>query len=118
MHHRVIKLLALAISTCIAVRASAQNTPPPVAQTATQPPVAQIAPANKSDDCQSLMSSAQLKVLSDDEKASFAKCVSEHDFGGEVSHAVRNSVQDLTHGPGPNNDIVGRSGWVRSRLGF
>jgi hypothetical protein len=60
------------------------------------------------------MGSAQLKVLSDDEKATSAKCVSEHDFRGEVSNAVR----DITHGPGPNNDIVGRKGWLRSRLGF
>lgn len=120
---RAIKLLALAISTCVAVRAGAQNTQPSAAQIATQssaaqPPVAQTAPADKGDNCQSLMGSAQLKVLSDEEKTRLAKCVSEHGFEGQVNHAVSNAINDVTHGPGPNNDIVGRNGWLRGRLGF
>src|SRR5262245_32775537 len=31
---------------------------------------------------------------------------------------LRNAENDLRNGPGENNDLVGRNGWVRKRLGF
>lgn len=37
---------------------------------------------------------------------------------GEIIKAARNAVHDITHGPGEDNDLVGRHGWLRSRLGF
>jgi hypothetical protein len=37
---------------------------------------------------------------------------------GEIIKAVRNAVNDVTHGPGDHNDVVGRKGWLRQRLGF
>src|SRR5215471_251134 len=37
---------------------------------------------------------------------------------GEVIKAANTAWHDLTKGPGDHNDIVGRHGWLRSRLGF
>jgi hypothetical protein len=127
--HFVIKLLVLALSTCVAVAASAQNAQPPAVQTTTQPPGTktetqaagnQSGTAEKNDNCQALMNSAQIKVLSDDQKAALAMCVSEQNFrsNGEIAKAIQNPIHDLTLGPGPNNDIVGRNSWIRGRLGF
>lgn len=135
--HFAIKVVVLTLSTCIAVHASAQNAQLPAVQTPaqqpsakaetqpaakaeTQPGVNQSGTADKNDNCQSIMNLAQIKVLSDDQKASLARCVSERGFSGngEIAKAVQNAVGDITHGPGPNNDIVGRKGWLRSRLGF
>jgi hypothetical protein len=31
---------------------------------------------------------------------------------------VNNVVNDVRHGPGDNNDLTGKNGWVRKRLGF
>lgn len=31
---------------------------------------------------------------------------------------LNNAWKDVTEGPGDNNDIVGKNGWLRSRLGF
>lgn len=46
-------------------------------------------------------------------------------FGGiefgknnEFVKAIANAIHDITKGPGPNNDIAGRHGWLRSRLGI
>jgi len=36
----------------------------------------------------------------------------------EIRKAVNNTVNDVTKGPGENNDLVGRKGWLRQRLGF
>ncbi|VIO69478.1 hypothetical protein [Bradyrhizobium ivorense] len=36
----------------------------------------------------------------------------------EAVKAVTNAIKDVTQGPGDHNDVVGRHGWVRSRLGF
>jgi hypothetical protein len=127
--HFVIKLLVFALPMYITLPASAQKVQPRAAQATIQapgdkaeaPPAAdQAGAADKNDNCQSLMYSAQVKVLSDDQKASLAKCVSEQGFGGNgfTAKFIESPMHDLTHGPGPNNDIVGRHGWVRSRLGF
>ena len=35
---------------------------------------------------------------------------------GEKAQA--DALKDLTQGPGAHNDLVGRKGWVRQRLGF
>jgi uncharacterized membrane protein len=37
---------------------------------------------------------------------------------GWVGRTAQNVGNDLTHGPGDTNDVVGRHGWLRSRLGF
>jgi hypothetical protein len=37
---------------------------------------------------------------------------------GEIIKAVKNAVNDVVHGPGEHNDLVGRKGWLRQRLGF
>src|SRR5262249_47864517 len=37
---------------------------------------------------------------------------------GEVIKAANTAWHDLTKGPGDHNDIVGRHGWLRSRLRF
>lgn len=36
----------------------------------------------------------------------------------EIRKAVSNAINDVTKGPGENNDLVGRKGWLRQRLGF
>jgi hypothetical protein len=36
----------------------------------------------------------------------------------EIRKAVNTAVNDVTKGPGENNDLVGRKGWLRQRLGF
>jgi hypothetical protein len=37
---------------------------------------------------------------------------------GEIIKAARTAVDDITKGPGEHNDLVGRKGWLRQRLGF
>jgi hypothetical protein len=37
---------------------------------------------------------------------------------GEILKFGRNAVHDVTQGPGDHNDLVGRHGWLRQRLGF
>lgn len=37
---------------------------------------------------------------------------------GEIIKAARNAAHDVVHGPGEHNDLVGRKGWLRQRLGF
>ena len=48
-----------------------------------------------------------------------------HDVGcqclgpdNEIIKFQRNMSHDLSQGPGEHNDLVGRKGWVRQRLGF
>lgn len=31
---------------------------------------------------------------------------------------IKNMANDIQNGPGPNNDLVGRNGWLRKRLGI
>jgi hypothetical protein len=37
---------------------------------------------------------------------------------GPPGRLVEGVQHDVQHGPGPTNDLVGRKGWVRQRLGF
>lgn len=37
---------------------------------------------------------------------------------GEIVKAINTITNDLTHGPGPNNDLVGENGWLRRTFGF
>lgn len=43
------------------------------------------------------------------------KCFGENN---EVRKAAKNVLSDIQNGTGPNNDIVGKNGWLRQRLGF
>lgn len=37
---------------------------------------------------------------------------------GEIMRRAREHFNDITRGPGNTNDITGRDGWLRQRLGF
>jgi hypothetical protein len=37
---------------------------------------------------------------------------------GFVMRSIENARRDITEGPGERNDLVGRKGWLRQRLGF
>ena len=37
---------------------------------------------------------------------------------GVVIHAANTAWNDVTRGPSNTNDVVGRDGWLRQRLGF
>lgn len=37
---------------------------------------------------------------------------------GELGKVAGNVANDITHGPGDSNDLVGKDGWTRKRLGF
>jgi hypothetical protein len=36
----------------------------------------------------------------------------------QPNNVLRNIQNDVTRGPGDTNDITGRNGWLRQRLGF
>lgn len=71
--------------------------------------------------CVDIEKKAQEGPLTEDEKIIFRACVLNGTSAGintEVLKAISNASSDLTKGPGPNNDLVGREGWLRSRIGF
>lgn len=76
---------------------------------------------NPVDPCVEIQKKAQQGTLSDDEKVILRNCVLNiPDIGpnNELRKALSNAKKDLIKGPGPNNDLVGKEGWIRKRLGF
>ena len=76
---------------------------------------------SSSTTCAKLEKRAQEGPLDENEKIIFHACVQKGapvSNNKEVLKAISNARNDVTKGPGPNNDLVGRKGWLRSRLGF
>lgn len=58
------------------------------------------------------------RETSDNNKATNQVLIIQQSVRNLDAAAKENIYRDLTRGPGSNNDLVGRDGWVRKRLGF
>lgn len=105
--------ISVAMTALLVVRANAQN----ASSTTTQ-----NVQKDSEDSCKSLIEAAQLRTLNNEERVMLANCINGTTpptgiIGGNNSE-IRSITGDLLHGPGANNDIVGRNGWLRKRLGL
>jgi len=73
------------------------------------------------DTCSEIQKKAQQGPLTDEEKRTLRNCVLNGSATGpnnEVVKDISNAHKAIMNGPGPNNDLVGKEGWIRKSLGF